>query len=246
MNNIDWYLFIWILSLYHKVYGSTTKFLNTNYSLDTVKNAEIVKCSGDSACPHYSAGCHVMDMDIHSNTYGSGYCNLAFICRPDKNCVVELKEDLLFSDNTHNYLSTQTYTLKEGFSKIEDDLFVSSCSVDDINQYSVSTESNSCNTDTNCYSGKCQNGICISDSNNPTYHCYLDYPDTTKAPIIKCDVIDQLKCDNNRCSSNYCNYFKKNDIYTGAEIDSVYKNFYLNYFVYAFILMLTLMYTFIL
>ncbi|ORX60212.1 hypothetical protein BCR36DRAFT_579668 [Piromyces finnis] len=175
-----------------------------------------------------------MDLDSHSNSYGSGYCNLAFICRKDINCVAEFKEDILFNDNTHNYLSTQTYDLKEGFSKIENDLYVSSCDVNNIDKYKINIENNDCKSNINCYSDECQNGICISDANNPTYYCYLHYPDTNKAPIVKCAIIDQLKCDNNKCSSNFCNYFKKNEILTEAEIDGGYRDLNTNLFINIF------------
>lgn len=231
MKNAIYFLFISLLFLLiiNKVLGSTTKFLNTNYTLDFIKSsAEVVKCTPNTECPHYSGGCHVMDVDIHSNTYGSGFCNLSFICRQDKNCVVERKEEILFNDNNHNYLSTQTYDLKEGFSEMEGDFYVSSCQVEE-NNIQNTINNNDCKTNNNCYSGICQNGICISDTTNPTYHCNLIYHDTKKEPNIECTPIDQNKCGKDKkCSSNYCNNFKRNEIITEQEIDSGIKINWLN------------------
>ncbi|KAL6628388.1 hypothetical protein U3516DRAFT_890173 [Neocallimastix sp. 'constans'] len=228
MKNINFILLIVLInfSIYNKVLSYTTKFLNTNYTLDFIKNsAQVIKCTPNTECPHYSGGCHVMDVDIHSNTYGSGYCNLSFICRQDKNCVVELKEEILFSDNNHKYLTTQTYDLREGFTEIKNDLFVSSCQVEDINNLLTSIDDNNCKTNDNCYSDTCQNGICVSNTANPTYQCNLIYHDTKKEPVIECVTIDQYKCENGKkCSSNYCNNFKRNDMITAQEIDGVSKN----------------------
>jgi len=186
-----------LISTFNNVFGYSNLFLNTNYTLEDVKNTEIIKCKGNSYCPHYSGGCNIMDVNMQSSDYGTGYCNLSFICRKDKNCVVEMKDSL--STNPGSYLTTQTYELKEGFSEIKGDFFVSSCKVDDISKYTIITETNNCKTDDNCYSGSCQSGICVSDPNNPTYQCFLDYPDTKKAPVFKCEVIDQVKCDNDKC-----------------------------------------------
>jgi len=232
------FLAVCLINTFSNVFGYSTLFLNTNYTMEDVKNSEIIKCKGNSLCPHYSGGCNVMNVNMQSNDYGTGYCNLSFICRKDRNCVVELKDSL--STETGSYLNTQTYEVKENFSEIKEDFFVSSCNVDDINKYTVVTETNNCKNDANCYSGSCQNGICVSDPDNPTYHCFLDYPDTEKAPILKCEIIDQVKCDNDKCYSNKCNYFKKNEIITSSEIDKEYKNSWFNVYLYASIFVLSL------
>ncbi|ORX57675.1 hypothetical protein BCR32DRAFT_330944, partial [Anaeromyces robustus] len=219
MTKINLLVFIIISSIFVIELSNATKFLNTNYTLDFVKNIEIVKCTPHTECPHYSGGCHVIDVDMHSSSYGTGYCNFAFICSEDKTCVVEKKEELLYSNNSHNYLNTQTYDLKEGFSEIEGDYYVSSCFVDDINHVKTFIEHNNCQINDNCYTGSCFDGTCLSDKENPVYHCILDYPDTKKSPVIKCKNI-QYKCESgSTCSSNYCNNYKRDEMYTEQELD---------------------------
>jgi len=121
--------------------NSTDYKVLTDYKLEDVKKLPIIPCSDSSECPDYSKGC-TYDIEIDA-----GICEMDIFCNKVNVCVALLEN---FNSATNQNLIIDSFqTPKDKKNK----------------------QLPQCNSNSDCFSNKCSEGVCLVDDNDPIYNC---------------------------------------------------------------------------
>jgi hypothetical protein len=214
MNSIS--LFLLYVTLFVSFIKSTPlegeyvgSYKYTNFTIEEIKDMEIISCKDDSECPDYSKGCELFTRFSENGEDDLEFklCDMNFICHKNDTC-------LSLSNASTYYINMKgmeygisfvsNKTIEEGEIEQQDKLILHSCDTQMYKHNLCDTEA--CETTENCYSGSCIHQTCMVNSENPSYMCRIDWLIEEEKPAMLCKLANGEKCsENNDCDHiNVC------------------------------------------
>lgn len=169
-------------------------FKYTNYTMNDIKDIEVIKCNTDNDCPEFSNGCTLYTHWDGENDIEYKLCEMTFMCHDNSTCIFlnnastyyinvkEMEYGIAFIGN-----NTSNEEKKE-----EDKIILHSCSKQ-MYKHNL-CETDTCKAANNCYSNLCIHDTCITNPNYPSYVCRLDWVDEDKKPEMQCKKANGEEC----------------------------------------------------
>ncbi|ORX56023.1 hypothetical protein BCR36DRAFT_346546 [Piromyces finnis] len=183
-------------------------FKSLKYRKEDIEALPVFICNNKTDCPFYSSGC-INVKPATETTKAINICNMSFICHGNLRCkAYESENHNIFHLDDGNaeigiaFVNKYTYT-KSGGENIENKTILQSCNNKLYKKGFCSTE-NCKNNDTMCYTGVCNNDVCIKKNSIKDYICRVNYNDINNMKI-ECKLSNQEPCiSNEQCDSNIC------------------------------------------
>ncbi|OUM56714.1 hypothetical protein PIROE2DRAFT_21589 [Piromyces sp. E2] len=195
-NKIITLLFLLITVL--EVFGYDTSFFGvvpTNY---TIKDIENIKPENSYPCPKESS----YDVSLEITTKkGEKFltCDYQYLCsKENEKCILfnaPMGLDEYYSPGYDNNVYGKAYEIYKSY----EHLILVGCSKERYKQKKCNTDT--CNSDKDCFSNSCVNGVCMANKNNPIYLCR---PVKENSEVkVKCLSSFEENCKNDSdCTSN--------------------------------------------
>jgi len=193
MNCKGFQLLLLLLTLYNVAGETIVGYKRSNF---TIADIEKIAVQTSSPCPDFSSNetpSYLKDKD------GKDFvaCEYQYFCHKNEPCLLfnttsSLTSALGKNDKVHGYYTYNSLTPTEKIIPL-------SCSEVQLKEGHCSTES--CSSNTDCFSNKCVNNVCMVNSDAPAYVCK-----TTKENNqlkVKCLLAYQETCNNDaECGDN--------------------------------------------
>jgi len=195
MNCKSIQLFILLITLYSVSCDIIIGYKRTNYTIDDIEKFEVKE---SSPCPDTSSSTTPIYLkDIGGKDYVA--CEYQYFCHKNEQCLLFNTTSSLtsgFGKNTTNQVhGYYTYNSEKPSEK----LIPLSCSEIQLKDGECGTEQ--CTADSDCYSNKCINNVCMVNNDNPAYICKTT-KDGDKLKV-KCLLAYQESCkEDSDCGDN--------------------------------------------
>lgn len=164
------YLFLFITLFLLKVYG-----YETEYTLDVVKELKLITCKSDKDCNKgYQTNCLIPEGKKE------GHCITTLYCHGNNDkCVFEVVEEENENDSKDKDKKSPVVVTYEHVNTIQNEeeiqeptLILESCNKEEASLKNCFTRK--CEKNEQCFSGTCENNVCITDEKKPLYICSND------------------------------------------------------------------------
>jgi len=194
MNCKSFQIFILLIALYKVSCEVIIGYKRTNLKIEDIEKIEVQE---SSPCPDTSSS--TTPIYIKNNNGNFVACEYQYFCHKNEQCLLFNTTSSLYTgfgkNSTNQIHGYYTYNTEKPTEK----LIPLSCSEIQLNDGECGTEQ--CTADSDCFSNKCVNNVCMVNPENPAYVCKTTKEDDKLK--VKCLLAYQESCkEDSDCGDN--------------------------------------------